>query len=220
VTDNPVVLGTEQEPRAISEANAVGAGIGLNADALGVAIAELAAMSERRIDRLVNPLVSGLPAFLASDSGAGSGFMIAQYTAVSLVADNRRLAAPASLDGGITSALQEDHLCHATPAALKLLKILDNAEFILSIELLAAAQAYDLQTNALARAPNTDIVYRAVRSRIPHYRDDRPLGRDIDRAREIIREPTAVDFEAECEPMPRARRRPSGTSARKTANPS
>jgi histidine ammonia-lyase len=220
VTDNPVVLGTEEEPRAISEANAVGAGIGLNADALGVAIAELAAMSERRIDRLVNPLVSGLPAFLASDSGAGSGFMIAQYTAVSLVADNRRLAAPASLDGGITSALQEDHLCHATPAALKLLKILDNAEFILSIELLAAAQAYDLQTNALARAPNTDIVYGAVRSRIPHYRDDRPLGRDIDRAREIIREPTAVDFEAEGEPMPRARRRPSGTSSRKAADPS
>jgi histidine ammonia-lyase len=145
VSDNPIVLGTEEVPRSLSQANAVGATIGLSADALAVAMAELVAMSERRTDRLVNPLVSGLPAFLASDSGAGSGFMIAQYTAASLVADNRRLAAPASLDGGVTSGLQEDHLCHATPAALKLLKILDNAEFILSIELLATVQAYDLQ---------------------------------------------------------------------------
>jgi histidine ammonia-lyase len=202
ITDNPVVVGTEDEPRSLSQANAVGAAIGLSADALGVAIAELAAMSERRLDRLVNPLVSGLPAFLASDSGAGSGFMIAQYTAASLVADNRRLAAPASLDGGVTSGLQEDHLCHATPAALKLLKILDNAEFILSIELLAAIQAYDLQPGQLARAPNTDIVYRALRGRIPHYRDERPLARDIERVREIIREPTAVDFESEVDEEP------------------
>jgi len=203
-------------------------------------VAELAAMSERRIDRLVNPLVSGLPAFLASDSGAGSGFMIAQYTAASLVADNRRLAAPASLDGGITSGLQEDHLCHATPAALKLLKILDNAEFIVGIELLAAVQAYDLQGAAPARAPNTDIVYRAVRSRIPHYRDDRPLARDMERARELIRGPTAVDFdtgvdtdedselagrEFDAEPASTAerakpRRRPRASTTRRAAKPS
>jgi histidine ammonia-lyase len=224
VTDNPLVTGTEDEPRAISQAHAVGAAIGLSADALGIAIAEIAAMSERRIDRLVNPLVSGLPAFLASDRGAGSGFMIAQYAAVSLVAENRRLAAPASLDGGVTSGLQEDHLCHATPAAIKLLKILDNAEYILSIELLAAAQAYDLQTTSLARAPNTDIVYRAVRSRIPHYRDERPLAKDIERAREIIREPTAVDFESDGEPdldadfdtapAPRPRRRSKSVAPR------
>jgi len=226
-TDNPVVIGTVESPRAMSQANAVGASIGLSADALGVALAELAAISERRIDRLVNPLVSGLPAFLASDSGAGSGFMIAQYTAVSLVSDNRRLAAPASLDGGVTSALQEDHLCHATPAALKLLRILDNAEFVLGIELLAAAQAYDLQGGTAARAPNTDIVYRAVRSRIPHYRDDRPLGVDLERVREMIRQPTAVDFEPAAEPgdvdepfegstaQPRPRRRSKRAPARK-----
>ena len=199
VTDNPVVVGTEEEPRSISQANAVGASIGLSADAIGVAMAGIAAMAERRIDRLVNPLVSGLPAFLASDSGAGSGFMIAQYTAASLVADNRRLAAPASLDGGVTSGLQEDHLCHATPAALKLLKILDNVEFILSIELLATVQAYDLQSGGTQRAPNTDIVYRAVRGQVSHYRDERPLGRDIERVREMIREPTAVDFESDAD---------------------
>ncbi len=127
-TDNPVVMGTVESPRAFPKPMPSGASLGLCADALGVALAELAAMSERRIDRLVNPLVSGLPAFLAADSGAGSGFMIAQYTAASLTGENRRHAAPASLDGGVTSGLQEDHLAHATPAAVKLLKILGNAE--------------------------------------------------------------------------------------------
>jgi histidine ammonia-lyase len=189
VTDNPVVVGTADEPRALSGANAVGAALGLNVDSLGIAVAEVAAMSERRMDRLVNPLVSDLPAFLASDGGAGSGFMIAQYAAVSLVADNRRLAAPASLDGGITSALQEDHLSHATPGALKLLKIIDNAELIVAMELLAATQAYELQRDSLARAPQTDAVYRRVRAAIPQYRDDRPLRADIQSARELIRQP-------------------------------
>jgi histidine ammonia-lyase len=193
VTDNPIVVGTTQAPRALSGANAVGAALALAADSLGIAVAEVAAMSERRIDRLVNPLVSGLPAFLAADSGAGSGFMIAQYTALSLVADNRRLAAPASLDGGITSGLQEDHLSHATPAALKLLKIIDNAELIIAIEVLAAAQAYELQRDSFARAgaraPQTDAVYRRTRAVIPHYKDDRPLGADIQKARELIRRP-------------------------------
>jgi histidine ammonia-lyase len=189
VTDNPVVVGTPDEPRALSGANAVGAALGLNLDSLGIAVAEVAAMSERRMDRLVNPLVSALPAFLATDDGAGSGFMIAQYTAVSLAADNRRLAAPASLDGGVTSGLQEDHLSHATPAALKLLKIIDNAQIILAIELLAAAQAYDLRGDSLARAAQTDAFYRRVRALIPIYRDDRPLGDDVQRARELLQAP-------------------------------
>jgi len=187
VTDNPVVVGTADRPRALSGANAVGAALGLAADSLGVAVAELAAMSERRMDRLVNPLVSGLPAFLAADDGARSGFMIAQYTAASLVADNRRLAAAASLDGGVTSGLQEDHLSHATPGALKLLKIIDNAEFVVAIELLAASQAYELQRESLARAAQTDAVYRRVRAVIPPYGDDRPLGADIQTARDLLK---------------------------------
>ena len=177
VTDNPVVVGTPDVPRALSGANAVGAALGLMADSLGTAVAEMAAMSERRLDRLVNPLVSNLPAFLATDDGAGSGFMIAQYTAVSLAADNRRLAAPASLDGGITSGLQEDHLSHATPAALKLLKIIDNAQFIVAIELLAAAQAYELQRDSRARAAQTDAVYRRGARPDPSIQGRSPLGR-------------------------------------------
>ena len=179
ITDNPIVAGTPEAPRVYSQAHAVGASIALAMDSLGTAIAQVAAMAERRLDRLVNPLVSGLPAFLAEPGGTCSGFMIAQYTAASLVAQNRRLAMPASLDGGITSALQEDHLCHATPAALKTLEIVDNAGRIVAIELLAAAQAYDLQTGDVPRAPYTDSLWRSVRRVVPTYRDDRPLAEDM-----------------------------------------
>ena len=188
VTDNPLVAGTPEAPLVYSEAHAVSASLGLNMDALGVAVAEVAAMSERRLDRLVNPLVSGLPPFLAADSGSASGFMIVQYVAVSLVSENRRLAAPASLDGGITSALQEDHLAHATPAAQKALTILDNAEQILAIELTAAAQAYDFQPQQLRRAPKTDAIYRALRAKVATYADDRPLAADLGKALSFLRD--------------------------------
>ncbi|OHV75352.1 histidine ammonia-lyase [Ensifer sp. LCM 4579] len=186
VTDNPVVSGSPDIPEVHSQAHAVGAALGLAMDSLAVAAAEMAAISERRIDRLVNPLVSGLPAFLAEDSGISSGYMIAQYTAVALVADNRRLAAPASLDGGITSALQEDILTHATPAAWKVLSILDNLERILAIELLAAAQAYDLHPRARGRAQRTDALYGRIRAAIPIYRDDRPMSEDFDRMQRLM----------------------------------
>jgi histidine ammonia-lyase len=186
ITDNPIVAGTPEEPRVYSQAHAVGASIALAMDSLATAIAQVAAMAERRLDRLVNPLVSGLPAFLAEPGGTCSGFMIAQYTAASLVAQNRRLALPASLDGGITSALQEDHLCHATPAALKALEIIDNAGRIVAIELLAAAQAYDLQSIDAPRAPHTGALWQRVRRAVPTYRDDRPLADDMSVAFRMI----------------------------------
>ncbi|MCC9624485.1 histidine ammonia-lyase [Thalassospira sp. MA62] len=179
VTDNPAVLGSPDAPEVHSQAHAVGAALALALDGLGTASAELAAISERRIDRLVNPMVSRRPAFLVPESGVCSGFMIAQYTAVSLVGENRRLASPASLDGGITSALQEDILTHATPSALKLLSILGNLEKVLGIELLCAAQAYDLGADGPGLAPATDQIYRAIRAVIAPYRDDRPLCDDF-----------------------------------------
>lgn len=187
VTDNPAISGTIEAPRVFSEAHAVAAALALAMDSLAVAVASVAAMAERRLDRLVNPLVSGLPAFLAADGGVCSGFMIAQYTAVSLVADNRRLAAPASLDGGITSGLQEDFLPHATPAATKALTVLSNAEKILAIELLAAAQAGDLADDAAARAPGTQALHARLRATVAPYADDRPLGRDIEAVARLIR---------------------------------
>lgn len=187
VTDNPAVGGTPEAPEVHSQAHAVGAALGLAMDGAAVAAAELAAISERRIDRLVNPLVSGLPAFLAPEGGVFSGFMILQYTAASLVAENRRLAVPASLDGGITSALQEDMLTHATPAATKALAVIANLETVLAIELLAAAQGYGLQPEGLGRAPATDALFGRIRALVPAYRDDRPLNRDLARILPLLR---------------------------------
>ncbi|WP_051228555.1 HAL/PAL/TAL family ammonia-lyase [Pleomorphomonas oryzae] len=185
VSDNPAIVGTPDEPGVHSEAHAVGAAMGHALDQLAIAVAEVAAMAERRLDRLVNPLVSGLPAFLAADSGVSSGFMIAQYAAVSLVNENRRLSLPAGLDGGITSALQEDHLSHATPASLKALSVIENAEAILGIELLAAGQAHEFRHEG--RAAGTECLYRQLRSVVAPYADDRPLADDMASAADLIR---------------------------------
>lgn len=186
VTDNPAVSGTPEQPVVSSQAHAVAPALGQAADSLSVAIAQIAMMSERRMDRLVNPLVSGLPPFLASDAGSHSGFMIAQYTAAALCAENRRLAAPAATDGGVTSGLQEDFLAHPTAAATKLLAIIDNAERILAIELMAAAQAHDFLTAKGKRAAGTQVLHAMVRARIAHYEDDRPLGTDIEALAALI----------------------------------
>lgn len=193
VTDNPVVAGTPQAPEVHSQAHAVGAALGLAMDGLATAAAELAAISERRIDRLVNPLVSRLPAFLAGCDGVCSGFMIIQYTAAALVAENRRLAAPASLDGGITSALQEDILTHATAAADKTVSIIGNLETILAIEIMCAAQAYDMQPGESGRAPGTDVLYHRVRTTTPFYRDDRPLNDMVAAVQEMLQRADAIE---------------------------
>ena len=187
VTDNPVVMGTPEAPRARSQAHAVAAGLALALDSLGIAVAHLGMMSERRLDRLVNPLFSGLPAFLAGEPGVSSGFMIAQYSAAALVGENRRLAAPASLDGGITSGLQEDTLSHQTPAALKALTIVANVEAILGIELAAAAQAHDIAVPPEARAPATARLHSHVRATIAPYADDRPMHRVMAEGADLVR---------------------------------
>ncbi|MGO8101589.1 histidine ammonia-lyase [Rhizobium leguminosarum] len=188
VTDNPAVSGTPEHPIVSSEAHAVAPALGQAADSLAIALAQIGAISERRMDRLVNPLVSGLPPFLASDAGSHSGLMIAQYTAAALSNENRRLAAPAAMDGGLTSGLQEDFLAHPTAAAGKLLTVIDNAEYILAIELMAAAQAHDFLAATGPRAPGTDLVYKAVREHVSHYGDERPLNGDIEAVLSLIRE--------------------------------
>ncbi len=191
VTDNPAISGTPEKPIVSSEAHAVAPALALAADGLATAFAQISVMSERRMDRLVNPLVSGLPPFLASDAGSNSGFMIAQYTAAALANENRRLAAPASTDGGVTSGLQEDFLAHPTAAANKLLALIDNAEYILAIELMAAAQAHEFLVGTASRAAGTDAIYKAVRAIVPAYADDRPLSRDIEALRGFLREAAA-----------------------------
>ena len=192
ITDNPIVAGSLEVPEVYSGAHAIATGLALTLDALAIAVAKIAAMSERRIDRLVNPLVSGLPAFLAVGPGSSSGFMIAQYTALSLASENRRLAAPSSLDGGVSSGLQEDEIPHATTGALRLLRIIENFETILSIELLAAAQAYEFKERA-GRAPATDRIYRQLREVVRSYSDDRPVASDIHIAVQFLRQASAGD---------------------------
>ncbi|GBQ81213.1 histidine ammonia-lyase [Gluconacetobacter johannae DSM 13595] len=179
LSDNPAIIEDDTGIGAFSEAHAVGASIARVMDEAAIALASLGAVSERRLDRMVNPLTSPFPAFLSSDSGTGSGFMIAQYSAASLVGANRRLALPASLDGGITSGLQEDILVHATPAALKAYDVLANTRSILAIELLALCQAIDLADLADEISPRTAALYRAVRAIVPFYEEDRPLAADI-----------------------------------------
>ncbi len=192
VTDNPIVAGFLEEPAVYSGAHAIATGLALSLDALAIAVAKIAAMSERRIDRLVNPLVSGLPPFLAAAAGTYSGFMIAQYTALALASENRRLAAPSSLDGGVSSGLQEDEIPHATTGALRLLKIIENFEVILSIELLAAAQAYEHGQTKRGRAPATDRVYLKFREAVRGYSDDRPVAEDIRSAVRFLRRPAQL----------------------------
>ena len=188
VTDNPALSGTPEHPVVSSEAHAVAPALALALDSLAIAVTQLVLMSERRLDRFVNPLVSGLPAFLASDAGSHSGFMIAQYTAVGLANEARRLAAPASVDGGVTSGLQEDFLANPTPAANKLHAILDNGEYVVGIELMVAAQASDFRAAEAARAKGTGAVHAMVRSRVAPYEDDRPLNGDMERLRSMVRE--------------------------------
>ena len=186
VTDNPIFAGSPAAPEIYSQAHPIGAAIGLAMDRMATAMAELGGISASRLDRMVNPLISGLPAFLAQSGGTASGFMIAQYTAVSLVGGIRRLAAPASLDGGSTSGLQEDILCHATPAALKTLEIIADVRTLIAIEYLAAAQSYDLLDATPTPAPCTAALHRALRRVVATYADDRPLGDDIAAAAEFI----------------------------------
>lgn len=121
-TDNPLLLGTPDNYRVMSQANPHGQSVALAADLLAIAMAEVGSIAERRLDRLINPHVSGLPAFLVSNPGVNSGMMIVQYVAASLCAENRQLAQPAVVDNYVTSGLQEDHLSMGTNAALKLLR--------------------------------------------------------------------------------------------------
>jgi len=187
VTDNPLVSGSPETPLVYSQAHAVSTALAFAMDHLSVVTTQLGIISERRIDRLLNPLVSGLPAFLSSQSGVQSGFMIAQYTACALCGENRRLATPASLDGGITSAFQEDVLPHSTPAAEKALRIIDNLELILAIELLCAAQAHDMSPLGRRGAYLEDL-HNHIRSRIKPYTDDRPLGYDFNIMAQFLQE--------------------------------
>jgi histidine ammonia-lyase len=194
-TTNPLIFSDTGE--FLLGGNFHGQPVALAADYLTMAVSELANVSERRIERLVNPQLSGLPAFLVTDSGLNSGFMIAQYTAAALVSENKCLSHPASVDSIPTSANKEDHVSMGTIAARKLREVLANAETVLAIELLCACQAMDLLTRGKP-GPGTGAAYRVCRGVVPHLERDRVLSRDIEavlallRSGDIIREVEAA----------------------------
>ena len=185
-TDNPLVLGTVDNWRVVSQANPHGESVAMAADVLAIAMAEIGSIAERRLDRLVNPLVSGLPAFLVAQPGVNSGMMIAQYVAASLCAENRQLAQPAVLDNYVTSGLQEDHLSLGTGAALKLLKLVGNVWQILAIEYLLAAQALDFHGEA-ELAEGTKQALLRLRAVVANWQEDRWLAPEIARAVEVMK---------------------------------
>jgi histidine ammonia-lyase len=175
-TNNPLIFSDAEE--FLLGGNFHGQPVGLVLDFLCIAVAELANISERRIERLVNPQLSGLPAFLVSEGGLNSGFMIAQYTAASLVSENKVLSHPASVDSIPTSANKEDHVPMSPIAARKCREVIRNAQHVVAIELLCAAQALDLFTN-LRPGAGTLAAYRTIRSVVSHLERDRVLSPDI-----------------------------------------
>jgi histidine ammonia-lyase len=190
-TDNPLVLVDEET--LLSNGNFHGQALGFALDALAMATSELGSISERRIERLVNPALSeGLPAFLAPDGGLNSGFMIPQYVAASLVSENKALSHPASVDSIPTSAGQEDHVAMGNASGLKAWQVLANVEPTVAIELLAGAQAVEFLA-PLRLGSGTAAAREFVRSLSPRLREDRPLDRDIEAVATAIRDGSLLD---------------------------
>ncbi len=186
VTDNPLIFQNTEEI-INNGGNFHGQPVALAMDFLAIALSEIANISERRIERLVNPFLSGLPAFLVEKPGLNSGLMIAQYTAASLVSENKVLAHPASVDSIPTSANKEDHVSMGTIAARKCRQVLYNTENVIAIELLCAAQALDLFTNL--KAGNGSIAaYGIIREHIPHLKNDRIISNDIETICKLVHE--------------------------------
>lgn len=184
VTDNPILF--PEDGVVFSGGNFHGQPMALPFDFLGIALAEVANVAERRIERLVNPQLSGLPAFLTPNGGLHSGFMIAQYAAAALVSENKVLAHPASVDSISSSANQEDHVSMGTIAARKAKEILFNAQNVIAIELLSAAQAIDFG-DASKLGKGTTAAYGVVRSKVTKIVEDRVMNIDFNKIYDIIK---------------------------------
>jgi histidine ammonia-lyase len=184
-TDNPLVFVDGEE--VLSGGNFHGAPLALAFDYAALALTDLASISERRIERLINPdFNEGLPAFLTAHPGMSSGFMIAHVTAVALLNEMKVLAHPASIDNLPTSGGKEDHVSMGMTAATKLRTIVENAEHVISIELLAAAEGLEYRAPLL---PGRGVrrAYETVRARVPRLNQDRALSPDIQQIAEAIR---------------------------------
>ena len=182
-TDNPLVFADTES--IISAGNFHGQPVSLALDVVAMALTQLMSISERRVEQLVNPSLSGLPAFLAKNSGLNSGFMIAQVTSAALVAESRILCHPASVDSIPSSAGREDHVSMGMTAALKARQVVGHAVYALAIEFLVAAQALDLR---LPHKPGVGALaaHQLIRSKVPHMERDRELHKDISAVAALI----------------------------------
>lgn len=191
VVDNPVVVGAEQGSgfEVMSTGNFHGQPIAVCADALAMAVAELASVAERRIYRMLDPATSrGLPPFLAPHAGTNSGFMIAQYTAASVVSENKVLCHPAGVDSIVTSGNQEDHVSMGWHAVRKAHEVTDNARTVLAVELLCGVQGLDLRADVAAPAKATDAVRNRIRQEVAAMLRDREVASQIEAVRQMLPE--------------------------------
>ena len=191
VTDNPLVFPGDvddgDDGAILSGGNFHGQPMAFAADFLAIALAELASIGERRIEKLTNTAFSGLPPFLTRDAGLNSGFMMAQVTAAALVAENKVMCHPASIDSIPTSADKEDHVSMGMGAALKLRTVVANVRRVLAIELVAAAQGIDL-LRPLRSSERLEEAYRLIRERITFREDDREMAADLERGIALVDE--------------------------------
>jgi histidine ammonia-lyase len=184
VTDNPLLF--VEQGDVLSGGNFHAEPVAFAADTLALAIAEIGSLSERRMAVLVDPKMSGLPAFLVENSGLNSGFMIAQVTAAALVSENKAIASPCSVDSIPTSANQEDHVSMATHAARRLAAMNENAAGVVGIELLAAAQGIDFHRPARSSAV-LEQVHADIRRDVAFYAADRYFAPDIEAAKRLVK---------------------------------
>jgi histidine ammonia-lyase len=182
--DNPMVMA---DGRVESCGNFHGAPLGFAGDFLAIALAEVGAIAERRMDRMLDKTRShGLPPFLAAEAGVDSGLMIGHYTAAGMASENKRLAAPASVDSLPTSGMQEDHVSMAWASVRKLRKVIDNVRRILAVEYVIAARAIELRA-PLAPGPATSVAISVLRTDVPGTGPDRYLAPELAAAEEILR---------------------------------
>ncbi len=190
VSDNPLFFTKDDE--YIAAGNFHGQPVAMAQDFLAIAVAELADLAERHTNRLLNPVLSGLPDFLVEGKGLNSGLMVAQYSQAALVSENKILAHPAVVDNISVSADQEDHVCMGSVSAMKLTQILRNTEITIAIQLMSAAQALDFK-RPLTGGIGTEAAYKVIRRKLKKLVDDRPLYPDIEIVTSLVRDGSIVE---------------------------
>jgi histidine ammonia-lyase len=198
-SDNPLFF--PEDGSHVAAGNFHGQSVALVLDFLGIAVAELANLSERHTNRLLDPSLSGLPDFLVEGKGLNSGYMIPQYTQAALVSENKVLAHPASVDSIPVSADQEDHVSMGPIGLRKLKEIVRNTETVIAIEMMAAAQALDFR-RPLRPGRAVDEAHLEIRRHVPHLEDDRSMHPDIETMRRLVRDFVVLDHvERACGPL-------------------